>query len=175
MIEVADVVKWYGPIEVLRGVNLAVSRGEVAAIIGPSGSGKSTFLRCLNGLETFHSGSITIDGLCVSGQIQSADLARSNGRCVAGSAWYFKALTCSRTDHTSKRDGRAGLRPGVAAVRPRIGLGGCWIEWGCPTGSARCPASFRVASNSVLRLPGPWPWSHRQSCLTSPQGRSIRG
>ena len=51
MIEVVDLVKRHGPIEVLRGVNLAVSRGEVAAIIGPSGSGKSTFLRCLNGLE----------------------------------------------------------------------------------------------------------------------------
>jgi polar amino acid transport system ATP-binding protein len=75
MIEVADLVKWYGPIEVLRGVNLAVSRGEVAAIIGPSGSGKSSFLRCLNGLESFQSGSITIDGLCLNGQVRSADLS----------------------------------------------------------------------------------------------------
>jgi ABC-type polar amino acid transport system ATPase subunit len=75
MIEVAGLVKWYGPIEVLRGVNLAVTRGEVAAIIGPSGSGKSTFLRCLNGLETFQSGSVTLDGLCLNGQVRSADWA----------------------------------------------------------------------------------------------------
>ena len=63
MIEVVELVKRYGPIEVLRGVSLAVSRGEVAAIIGSSGSGKSTFLRCLNGLETFQSGCVTLDGL----------------------------------------------------------------------------------------------------------------
>jgi polar amino acid transport system ATP-binding protein len=44
-------------------VNPAVARGEVAAIIGPSGSGKSTFLRCLNGLESFQAGCVTIDGL----------------------------------------------------------------------------------------------------------------
>ena len=54
MIEVVDLVKRHGAIEVLRGVSLAVARGEVAAIIGPSGSGKSTFLRCLNGLERFN-------------------------------------------------------------------------------------------------------------------------
>jgi polar amino acid transport system ATP-binding protein len=63
MIEVDNLVKRHGSIEVLKGVNLSVRRGEVAAIIGASGSGKSTFLRCLNGLETFQGGSVTVDGL----------------------------------------------------------------------------------------------------------------
>ena len=63
MIEVNDLVKRFGTLEVLRGVTLSVDPGEVAAIIGPSGSGKSTFLRCLNGLETFQGGTVTIDGL----------------------------------------------------------------------------------------------------------------
>jgi polar amino acid transport system ATP-binding protein len=63
MIEVCDLVKRHGPLEVLRGVSLEIARGEVAAIIGPSGGGKSTFLRCLNGLEPFQGGSIAIDGL----------------------------------------------------------------------------------------------------------------
>jgi len=63
MIEVNDLVKRHGTLEVLRGVTLSVDSGEVAAIIGPSGSGKSTFLRCLNGLETFQGGTVTIDGL----------------------------------------------------------------------------------------------------------------
>jgi ABC-type polar amino acid transport system ATPase subunit len=76
MIEVVDLVKRYGSTEVLRGVNLGVSRGEVATIIGPSGSGKSTFLRCLNGLETFQSGSVTVDGLRLDGHSRSTDWAR---------------------------------------------------------------------------------------------------
>jgi polar amino acid transport system ATP-binding protein len=63
MIEVHDLHKRHGAVEVLRGVSLRVARGEVAAIIGPSGGGKSTFLRCLNGLERFEGGRIAIDGL----------------------------------------------------------------------------------------------------------------
>jgi ABC-type polar amino acid transport system ATPase subunit len=63
MIEVHDLVKRHGTLDVLRGVTLSVARGEVAAVIGPSGGGKSTFLRCLNGLEVFQGGVVTIDGL----------------------------------------------------------------------------------------------------------------
>jgi polar amino acid transport system ATP-binding protein len=63
MIEAQDLVKRHGALEVLRGVTLSVDRGEVAVIIGPSGGGKSTFLRCLNGLERFEGGSVTVDGL----------------------------------------------------------------------------------------------------------------
>jgi len=60
MIRVRDLHKSHGGHEVLRGIDLDVREGEVAAIIGPSGGGKSTFLRCLNGLEPFHRGQVTI-------------------------------------------------------------------------------------------------------------------
>jgi ABC-type polar amino acid transport system ATPase subunit len=63
MIEVLGLIKRHGATEILRRVDLHVTRGEVAAIIGPSGSGKSTLLRCLNGLETFQAGSVVVDGL----------------------------------------------------------------------------------------------------------------
>jgi len=76
MIEVVELVKRHGSNEVLRGVSLSVAPGEVAVIIGPSGSGKSTFLRCLNGLEAFQSGSITIDGIHLDGQSRSGDWGR---------------------------------------------------------------------------------------------------
>jgi polar amino acid transport system ATP-binding protein len=62
MIELNDVHKSFGAVEVLRGITAQVGRGEVVCIIGPSGSGKSTILRCINGLETYDAGSITIDG-----------------------------------------------------------------------------------------------------------------
>jgi polar amino acid transport system ATP-binding protein len=76
MIDVCDLVKWHGRLEVLRGVTLSVARGEVAVIIGPSGGGKSTFLRCLNGLEQFQGGSISIDGLKLDAATPAAARAR---------------------------------------------------------------------------------------------------
>lgn len=63
MIQVTNLVKQYGPLRVLDGVSVTINRGEVTAVVGPSGSGKSTFIRCLNGLESFQGGAITLDGL----------------------------------------------------------------------------------------------------------------
>ncbi len=60
MIAVHDLVKSHGTQTVLRGVSLAVARGEVAAVIGPSGGGKSTLLRCINALEAFESGRVQV-------------------------------------------------------------------------------------------------------------------
>lgn len=63
MIQMQDVHKSFGRNEVLKGIDLHVSQGEVVVIIGPSGSGKSTVLRCMNYLEEPTSGSVVIDGL----------------------------------------------------------------------------------------------------------------
>ncbi len=63
IIKVDNISKRFGSIEALKGVSLEVEKGEVVVIIGPSGSGKSTFLRCINRLEEFDSGSIVVDGI----------------------------------------------------------------------------------------------------------------
>ena len=62
MVEIEDVRKSFGVLEVLKGVSLTVSKGEVVSIIGGSGSGKSTLLMCVNGLEPIGSGKILVDG-----------------------------------------------------------------------------------------------------------------
>ncbi|MEJ2800249.1 amino acid ABC transporter ATP-binding protein [Comamonadaceae bacterium PP-2] len=62
IVRVTALRKSYGTNEVLKGIALDVQRGEVIAIIGKSGSGKSTLLRCINGLEVFQEGSLTVDG-----------------------------------------------------------------------------------------------------------------
>ncbi|WP_176772743.1 amino acid ABC transporter ATP-binding protein [Sporomusa acidovorans] len=62
MIKAVSIYKQFNQLEVLKGISLAVDKGEVIAIIGPSGSGKSTFLRCLNRLETIDRGTIEIEG-----------------------------------------------------------------------------------------------------------------
>ncbi len=60
MIKVTNLVKRHGALEVLKGISLEVPKGEVDAVIGPSGGGKSTFLRCINGLEPFQGGEVTV-------------------------------------------------------------------------------------------------------------------
>ena len=62
IIQITGLRKSFGANEVLKGIDLAVQPGEVIAIIGKSGSGKSTLLRCINGLEEFQSGTLTVSG-----------------------------------------------------------------------------------------------------------------
>jgi len=65
VIELVGVHKSFGANHVLRGIDARVAKGEVVCIIGPSGSGKSTILRCVNGLESYDSGEVRVDGVRV--------------------------------------------------------------------------------------------------------------
>ena len=62
MIKIRNLHKKFGKLEVLKGIDVDVKKGEIIAIIGPSGSGKSTFLRCINRLEEPSEGDIVING-----------------------------------------------------------------------------------------------------------------
>lgn len=74
MIEIENVRKSFGSLEVLKGVSMTVQKGEVVSVIGGSGSGKSTMLMCINGLEPIDSGRILVDGTEVHSR--DADLNR---------------------------------------------------------------------------------------------------
>ncbi|MGD1887833.1 MAG: amino acid ABC transporter ATP-binding protein [Cohaesibacteraceae bacterium] len=63
MIRVENVHKSFGPLKVLKGIDLTVDQGEVVSVIGGSGSGKSTLLTCINGLEPIDQGRIEVDGI----------------------------------------------------------------------------------------------------------------
>jgi glutamate/aspartate transport system ATP-binding protein len=65
MIELKNVSKWYGSFQVLKECSTRVDKGEVVVICGPSGSGKSTLIKCINALEPFQQGEITVDGVGV--------------------------------------------------------------------------------------------------------------
>ena len=66
-LEMIDVEKSFGPVQVLRGTNMRVNEHQVVCLIGPSGCGKSTLLRCINQLEPIQSGEIRLEGDRVSG------------------------------------------------------------------------------------------------------------
>ncbi len=78
MIEIENLRKSFGPLEVLKGINLTVANGEVVTIIGGSGSGKSTLLTCINGLEPINAGSIKIDGVEVHSKSTNINKLRQN-------------------------------------------------------------------------------------------------
>jgi glutamate/aspartate transport system ATP-binding protein len=65
MIKLTDVSKWYGSFQVLKDCSTSVEKGEVVVVCGPSGSGKSTLIKCVNALEPFQKGVITVDGISV--------------------------------------------------------------------------------------------------------------
>ena len=66
MIQIKNVSKWYGDLQVLNDITEEVKQGQTVVICGPSGSGKSTLLRCINGLEPFQKGEIIVDGVSVN-------------------------------------------------------------------------------------------------------------
>jgi len=63
MITIQGLQKWYGDLHVLKGIDVSINKSEVVVICGVSGSGKSTLIRCINALETFQKGTMTIDGI----------------------------------------------------------------------------------------------------------------
>jgi polar amino acid transport system ATP-binding protein len=76
VVQVTDLHKSFGPVEVLRGIDLEVDRGEVVCIIGPSGSGKSTLLRCVNVLEEPTKGTVVVNGVDLTDPDVDIDAAR---------------------------------------------------------------------------------------------------
>ena len=74
LVEMKGVQKWFGPLHVLRDIELHVERGEVLVVLGPSGSGKSTLCRAINGLERIDAGTVIIDGSPLPAE--GRDLAR---------------------------------------------------------------------------------------------------
>ncbi len=81
-VKIENMSKWYGAFQVLKNIDLTVSRGERIVICGPSGSGKSTLIRCLNALEEHQQGRIEVDGTELTSNLKNIDTIRSEaGMC----------------------------------------------------------------------------------------------
>jgi general L-amino acid transport system ATP-binding protein len=78
VIEIKNLNKWYGDFHVLKDINFEVKKGEIIVVCGPSGSGKSTLIRCINYLEQFQEGSITVDGIEVIDDIKKIKALRED-------------------------------------------------------------------------------------------------
>jgi len=95
MIELTDVSKWYGRFQVLANCSMRIDKGEVVVICGPSGSGKSTLIKCINGLEPFSKGRITVDGISVGDPSTNLPKLRSRIGMVFQNFELFPHMTAA--------------------------------------------------------------------------------
>ncbi len=93
MIELKDVNKWYGDFQVLKDCSTHVAKAEVVVVCGPSGSGKSTLIKCVNGLEPFQKGTITVDGTSVGDKATNLPKLRSRIGMVFQNFELFPHIT----------------------------------------------------------------------------------
>ena len=126
IIEVKDLQKSFGELEVLKGINTEVERGEVVVVIGPSGSGKSTFLRCLNLMETPTGGSIFVDGVEITDPKCDINLHRQKMGMVFQHFNLFNNMTILRNmtlaPMTLLKKSRAEAEEKALVLLRRVGL-----------------------------------------------------
>ena len=126
IIEVKDLQKSFGELEVLKGINTEVQRGEVVVVIGPSGSGKSTFLRCLNLMETPTGGSIFVDGVEITDPKCDINLHRQKMGMVFQHFNLFNNMTILRNmtlaPMTLLKKSRAEAEEKALTLLRRVGL-----------------------------------------------------
>jgi polar amino acid transport system ATP-binding protein len=96
VVKLTSVRKSYGAVEVLKGIDMEVEKGQVLALLGRSGSGKSTVLRCLNGLEKINAGKITVNGQALAYDDKSLRELRRKVGFVFQSFNLFPHLTVER-------------------------------------------------------------------------------
>ena len=124
MIEIQDVHKSFGALQVLKGVSMTVNKGEVVSVIGGSGSGKSTLLMCINGLESIQGGRIAVDGTDV--HARGTDLNRLRQRIgIVFQQWNaFPHLTVRENVMLAPRKVLGKSRDEAATTQLRkVGLG----------------------------------------------------
>jgi len=126
VVKVKDVRKQFGHLHVLKGVSLAVARGEVVVVIGPSGSGKSTLLRCLNYLEPVQSGEVWIDGIRLDHHKTNIRAVRAEVGMVFQSFNLFPHLTALRNLMLApvivRKRPEAEVRADALALLAKVGL-----------------------------------------------------
>jgi glutamate/aspartate transport system ATP-binding protein len=95
VIELKNVSKWYGPFRVLDDCSMSIAKGEVVVICGPSGSGKSTLIKCINGLEPFTKGTITVEDISVGDRSTNLPKLRSRIGMVFQNFELFPHMTAA--------------------------------------------------------------------------------
>jgi glutamate/aspartate transport system ATP-binding protein len=126
VIELKNVSKWFGPFQVLDNCSMSIAKGEVVVICGPSGSGKSTLIKCINGLEPFTKGTISVNGISVGDRGTNLPKLRSRIGMVFQNFELFPHMTASENivlaqQKVLSRD-RAAAKVKAQELLTRMGL-----------------------------------------------------
>ena len=148
MIKLRHITKSFGNLQVLRGIDLDIQKGEVVSIVGPSGAGKTTLLQIMGTLDKADEGIIEIDGIDVS-RLKQKELSKFRNQKI-GFVFQFHQLLPEFTALENI------MIPASLPERERARHGSvlrnCWLSWDSPTGHRTNPANCQEVRSSV------WPW-----------------
>ena len=150
MIEFRDVHKSFGNLEVLKGINLNIEKGQVVTLIGPSGSGKSTILRCINLLEKPTKGQVFIDGTDITVPKADIQAVRKNIGMVFQHFNLFPHMTVM--ENMTYAPVKVNKIPKDKAAENALEL----------------LKLVGLVEKADAYPGGPWPWSRRLCCLMNP-------
>lgn len=146
MIDVKNITKSFGSLQVLKGIDLHIDKGEVVSIVGPSGAGKTTLLQIIGTLDKPDEGTVVVDGIDV-GNLSTSKLSDFRNKHI-GFVFQFHQLLPEFTaienvmiPHSSQ----GGRPPKRASVRKS-----CWSSWDSPTVRTISQTSCRVVRNNGL-------------------------
>ena len=121
LLQVENVRKSFGPLEVLKGVSLPVDRGDVVAILGPSGSGKTTLLHIIGALETFDGGQVIVDGIDVNDPKTHRDYFANKVGFLFQNFVLIEDMTVRKNLNLIRKTNASGIS--IAEALDYVGLG----------------------------------------------------
>ena len=133
MIDIKNVNKWFGDFHVLKDASTRVEKGEVIVVCGPSGSGKSTLIKCVNGLEPFQEGTITVNGVSVGAPDTNLPELRSQIGMVFQNFELFPHMTAMQNICLSQLKvldrSQSEAQERANTLLDRVGLGGLGFKY----------------------------------------------
>ena len=133
MIDIQNVNKWFGDFHVLKDASIRVAKGEVIVVCGPSGSGKSTLIKCVNGLEPFQEGTITVNGVSVGAPDTNLPVLRSQIGMVFQNFELFPHMTAMQNICLSQLKvlgrSQSEARDRANTLLDRVGLSGLGLKY----------------------------------------------
>lgn len=160
LIQVKNLKKSFGELEVLKDINVEIQEREVVCVIGPSGSGKSTFLRCLNRLEDITAGHVVVDGQDITDTKRDINKIRENVGMVFQQFNLFPHMTVLQNVMLAPMKLGKGDKNTIEKKALEL-----LVKVGLSDKAKAYPGELSGGKSNVSRLPGRLQWIPKSCCL----------